>query len=191
MKHIIYRILLIIIIHFAFVGAAQAQPPNPAKGLLNQLIEIKYSAELYASRQIKNDTVLAIYNTLRWQVDGFIYQLSSEMIANNSPRKMRLLNEWCKRKNKEEIIKGKYKAIANHIVQLKTIQDYYTEHIEASMYAQNKNINLTTNIFYLIKDSYGVVKGLTDLKTEKNMALIALLDHTRMLSLGELGKGGK
>jgi hypothetical protein len=35
------------------------------------------------------------------------------------------------------------------------------------------------------------VKGLNDMKTQKTMALIELLDHTRLLSPGELVKGGK
>jgi len=192
MKHLLkISILSIIVLQFT-VGAALAQPPNPAKGLFNELIQIKYSSELYVSRQIKNDTVLAIYNILRWQVDGLVYQLSSEMITNNSPRKLRLLNAWClQNDNNDQVIKAKYRSIKNHILQMQAIEKYYAENVEAALYAQNKNINLTTNIFYLIKDSYGVVKGLTDLKTEKTMALVEQLDHVRMLSVGELGKREK
>jgi hypothetical protein len=59
------------------------------------------------------------------------------------------------------------------------------------MYARTKNINLTTNVFYLLKDSYTIIKGLSDMKTQKTMALIELLDHTRLLSPGEIGKMGK
>ena len=81
-----------------------------AQGLLTRLIEIKYTAELYLSSAIKQvgskndgkdgegsvganakDTALAIYNTLRWKVDGLVYQISGDMVAANSPRKMRLL----------------------------------------------------------------------------------------------------
>jgi hypothetical protein len=57
-------------------GAAQAQPQQ---GLMSRLIEIKYSTELYLSTQIKNETnsakkdsALALYNTMRWKMDGFI-----------------------------------------------------------------------------------------------------------------------
>jgi len=85
-----------------------------AQGLLTRLIEIKYNAELYLSSAIKQvgskndgkdgegsvganakDSALAIYNTLRWKVDGLVYQISGDMVAANSPRKMRLLNKWC------------------------------------------------------------------------------------------------
>jgi hypothetical protein len=45
-------------------------------------------------------------------------------------------------------------------------------------------------VFYLIKDSYSVVKGLSDLKTQKTMALIELLDHMRLLSAGDVVKMG-
>jgi len=46
-------------------------------------------------------------------------------------------------------------------------------------------------VFYLIKDSYSIIKGLSDLKTSKTMAIVELLDHTRLLSPGEEGKAGK
>jgi len=59
------------------------------------------------------------------------------------------------------------------------------------MYARTKTINLSTNVFYLLKDSYTIVKGLSDMKTQKTMALIELLDHTRLLSPGEVAKQGK
>ena len=99
-------LLLLMVLLVMFEAAAQAQPPQPPslpKGLLTRLIEIKYGSELYLSSKIKSenistaqkDTALATYNTLRWLVDGFVYQLSSEMIANNSPRQWRKLNEWC------------------------------------------------------------------------------------------------
>jgi len=46
-------------------------------------------------------------------------------------------------------------------------------------------------VFYLLKDSYTIVKAISDMKTEKTMALIELLDHTRLISPGELMKMGK
>lgn len=66
-------------------GAAQAQPQQ---GLMSRLIEIKYSTELYLTTQLKNETnpakkdsALALYNSMRWKVDGFVYQLSSVLIT--------------------------------------------------------------------------------------------------------------
>jgi hypothetical protein len=53
---------------------------------------------------------------------------------------------------------------------------------------QSKNINLTTNVFYLIKDSYSIIKGLSDLKTQKTMALVDILDQMRLASPQELLK---
>ena len=47
------------------------------------------------------------------------------------------------------------------------------------------------HVFYLLKDSYTIVKAISDMKTEKTMALIELLDHTRLISPGELMKMGK
>ena len=55
----------------------------------------------------------------------------------------------------------------------------------------NNTDNLSTNVFYLLKDSYTIVKAISDMKTEKTMALIELLDHTRLISPGELMKMGK
>jgi hypothetical protein len=186
-----------------------------AQGLLTRLIEIKYNAELYLSSAIKQvgskndgkdgegsvganakDTALAIYNTLRWKVDGLVYQISGDMVAANSPRKMRLLNEWCLQQPEVLMVANineskKNKSIQTYTLALKEIDDIYRTQIANPMYAQTKNINLTTNVFYLLKDSYTIIKGLSDMKTQKTMALIELLDHTRLLPLGEIAKQGK
>ena len=186
-----------------------------AQGLLTRLIEIKYTAELYLSSAIKQvgskndgkdgegsvganakDSALAIYNTLRWKVDGLVYQISGDMVAANSPRKMRLLNEWCLQQPEVLMVanineSNKNKSIQTYTLALKEIEEIYRTQISNPMYSQTKNINLTTNIFYLLKDSYTIIKGLSDMKTQKTMALIELLDHTRLLSPGEVAKQGK
>ena len=186
-----------------------------AQGLLTRLIEIKYNAELYLSSAIKQvgskndgkdgegsvganakDTALAIYNTLRWKVDGLVYQLSGDMVAANSPRKMRLLNEWCLQQPEALLVantieSNKNKSIQTYTLALKEIETIYRTQIANPMYAQTKNINLTTNVFYLLKDSYTIIKGLSDMKTQKTTALIELLDHTRLVSPGEVAKQGK
>jgi hypothetical protein len=186
-----------------------------AQGLLTRLIEIKYNAELYLSSAIKQvgskndgkdgqgsvganakDSALAIYNTLRWKVDGLVYQISGDMVAANSPRKMRLLNEWCLQQPEALMVanineSNKNKSIQTYTLALKEIETIYRTQIANPMYAQTKNINLTTNVFYLLKDSYTIIKGLSDMKTQKTMALIELLDHTRLLSTGEVAKQGK
>jgi len=182
------------------VASAQAQPPTPSnllppQGLLSRLIEIKYSSELYVETKLKSetltaaqkDTALATYNTLRWNVDGFVYQLSSEMIANNSPRAWRKLNEWC--------LQGKddaqqFKKLQN-LKDFNEIENFYAAKIKPFVIPVTKTLNLTTNVFYLLKDSYTIIKGMSDLKTQKTMALIELLDHTRLMSVGELRKGVK
>ena len=186
-----------------------------AQGLLTRLIEIKYTAELYLSSAIKQvgnkndgkdgegsvganakDTALAIYNTLRWKVDGLVYQLSGDMVAANSPRKMRLLNEWCLQQPEVLMVanineSNKNKSIQTYTRALREIDAIYHTQIVNPMYAQTKNINLTTNVFYLLKDSYTIIKGLSDMKTQKTTALIELLDHTRLVSPGEVAKQGK
>ena len=187
----------------------------PAQGLLTRLIEIKYTAELYLSSAIKQvgskndgkdgegsvganakDSALAIYNTLRWKVDGLVYQISGDMVAANSPRKMRLLNAWCLQQPEALMVanineSNKNKSIQTYTLALKEIDEIYRTQIANPMYAQTKNINLTTNVFYLLKDSYTIIKGLSDMKTQKTMALIELLDHTRLLPPGEVAKQGK
>jgi hypothetical protein len=71
---------------------------------------------------------------------------------------------------------------------LNEIENIYQNQILPSIYRNDKTINLTTNVFYLLKDSYTIVNAISDMKTEKTMALIELLDHTRLLSPGELAK---
>ncbi len=162
---------------FLICGSAQA---HPHQGLMNRLIEIKYSSELYLSTTLKNekldqsnkDSALAIYNTMRWMVDGWVYQLSSDLITANSTRQFKRIN-------------------TNYGEDLKDINAFYEKHIQTKIYNQPRTLNLTTNVFYLLKDSYSIIKGLSDLKTRKTMAIVELLDHTRLLSPGEVMKGVK
>jgi hypothetical protein len=206
-KTTILVILVLILGNFNNKAAAQ--------GLLTRLIEIKYTAELYLSSAIKQvgskndgkdgegiaganakDSAIAIYNTLRWKVDGLVYQLSGDMVAANSPRKMRLLNEWCLQQPEVLMVanineSNKNKSIQTYTLALNEIEAIYQTKIANTIYAQTKTLNLTTNVFYLLKDSYSIVKGLSDMKTQKTMALIELLDHTRLLSPGEVGKMGR
>jgi hypothetical protein len=199
----IYIGLFIFMLGGFAVGAARAQPQQPSynRGLLSKLIEIKYTSELYLSSALKQgsnkDTALSNYNTLRWKLDGFVYQLSADMIAANSPRKMILLNAWCLEERNNEInkdnktSKSSKKKIKVYINALNDIENFYQNQILPSLYKNNKTINLSTNVFYLLKDSYTIVNGISNMKTEKTMALIELLDHTRLLSPGELVKQGK
>ena len=217
----IYRGLLLFLLGVFAVGAARAQPQQPSirQGLLSKLIEIKYSSELYLSSAIKQgsnkDSALANYNTLRWKLDGLVYQLSADMIATNSPRKLILLNAWCLEESKNESYennesdelkknnqsykinegnkksKSPKKKIQVYVNALNEIENIYQNQILPSLYKNDKTINLTTNVFYLIKDSYTIVNAISDMKTEKTMALIELLDHIRLLSPGELAKQGK
>jgi len=215
----IYTGIVILLLGVFAVGAALAQPQQPSiqQGLLSKLIEIKYTSELYLSSALKQglskDSTLANYNTLRWKLDGFVFQLSADMIAANSPRKMKLLNAWCleehandvndidnfkKRNNYSDEVKNSNKTnkLAKKKIQVYTealteIENFYQNQILPSLYKNDKTINLTTNVFYLLKDSYTIVNAISDIKTQKTMALIELLDHTRLLSPGELMKMGK
>lgn len=182
-----------------FVSAAFGQleqTPNTHNGLLNRLIEIKYSSELFLSNALQKgnskDSALAIYNTIRWRVDAFVYALSADMIAGNSPRKMRLLNDWCLTQDPllNQATKS-HQAIRTHALALQEIVQLYQEQIWKPHYQQSKTLNLTTNVFYLLKDSYTIIQGLSNMKTQKTMALIEILDHTRLLSPSEVGKGVK
>ena len=176
-------------------GAAHAQPQQ---GLMNRLIEIKYSTELYLTTQIKNETnpakrdsALALYNTLRWKVDGFVYQLSSTLITKNSPKIFKQLDAWCYKQKESTIKLSSHQNIAAHVASFAEIDALYQTQIVPTLYNKPKSLNLTTNVFYLLKDSYSIIKGLSDLKTRKTMAIVELLDHVRLLSPGEVGKGVK
>ena len=210
-KHImrtkqIYIGLIVLILGVFAVGAARAQPQQPSynQGLLSKLIEIKYTSELYLSSALKQgsnkDSALSNYNTLRWKLDGFVYQLSADMIAANSPRKMILLNSWFleERVNESNDINkvnktsmSSKKKILVYVNTLNEIENFYQTQILPPLYKNSKTINLSTNVFYLLKDSYTIVNGISNMKTEKTMALIELLDHTRLLSPGELAKQSK
>ncbi len=170
-------------------GAAQAQPQQ---GLMSRLIEIKYGTELYLTTELKSDkkdSALALYNTLRWKLDGFVYQLSSVLITKNSPCVFKQIDTWCYAQNNSRLNLESSKLIAQHIASFAEIDALYQTQIAPKLYKQPKSLNLTTNVFYLLKDSYTIIKGLSDLKTRKTMAIVEMLDHARLLSPVEVGKG--
>ena len=194
MRNIInYKMNCLYLIITLNIGSAQAQPQQ---GLMSRLIEIKYSSELYLTTQIKNETnpakkdsALALYNTMRWKLDGFVYQLSSVLITKNSPSVFKQIDTWCYAQNNSRLNLESSKLIAQHITSFAEIDALYQTQIAPKLYKQPKSLNLTTNVFYLLKDSYTIIKGLSDLKTRKTMAIVEMLDHARLLSPVEVGKG--
>ena len=172
-------------------GTAHAQPQQ---GLMSRLIEIKYGTELYLTTELKSDrkdSTLALYNTMRWKLDGFVYQLSSVIIMKNSPKTFKQLDAWCYDQNSPNLNLSCNKLIAQHVASFAEIDALYQTQIAPKLYYQPKTLNLTTNVFYLLKDSYTIIKGLNDLKTRKTMAIVELLDHSRLLGPGEVGKSVK
>ena len=174
-------------------GAALAQPQQ---GLMSKLIEIKYGTELYLTTQLKlesksdrKDSALALYNTMRWKLDGFVYQLSSKLITQNSPKTFKQIDTWCYDQKNSGLNLFGNKLIAQHIASFAELDALYQSQIAPKLYNQPKSINLTTNVFYLLKDSYTIIKGLSDLKTRKTMAIVEMLDHARLLGPVEVGKG--
>jgi hypothetical protein len=190
-----YKIKCLYLIMTLNIGSVQAQPQQ---GLMSRLIEIKYSTELYLTTQIKNETnlakkdsALALYNTMRWKVDGFVYQLSSKLITKNSPNAFKQLDVWCYAQKGPILNMASNQTIAAHVASFADIDALYQNQIAPTLYKQPKSLNLTTNVFYLLKDSYSIIKGLSDLKTRKTMAIVELLDHARLLAPGDVAKGGK
>ena len=203
------------------VTASSAASATPAQGLFQRLIKIKYSSELYLIMKAKEaaklnkpenvDSALAIYNTIRWNLDGLVYQLSGDLVAANSPKKYKQINQWCLN-NKAAVTSAAAAQTLESIESLCTLylpafslisetsennsQNLDNNLSESSpqnnpdqnINEQSKNINLTTNVFYLIKDSYSLIKGLSDLKTQKTMALVDILDQMRLASPQELLK---
>jgi hypothetical protein len=192
LKKIMIGLVIMLVLN---CGAAHAQPHQ---GLMSRLIEIKYSTELYLSTQLKNETnpakrdsALALYNTMRWKVDGFVYQLSSVLITKNSPKVFKQLDAWCYAQKEPALNVASYPLIEVHVESFAAIDALYQTQIAPTLYNKSKTLNLTTNVFYLLKDSYTIIKGLSDLKTRKTMAIVELLDHARLLRPGEVMKGGK
>jgi hypothetical protein len=190
-KKIITGLVMILVLVLNY-GAAQTQPKQ---GLVSRLIEIKYSTELYLTTQMKNETspakrdsALALYNTMRWKVDGFVYQLSSTLITKNSPKVFKQIDAWCYAQKEPTLNVENNQNIAAHVASFAEIDALYQNQIAPTLYNKPKSLNLTTNVFYLLKDSYSIIKGLSDLKTRKTIAIVELLDHARLLSPSEVAK---
>ena len=209
LKRNLLVILFLMVIFLSEGRAAQARPlAIPTQGVFQRLIKIKYSSELYLIIKAKEanklnkpelvDSALAIYNSIRWNLDGLVYQLSGDLVAANSPKKLRQLNIWCLN-NEKRLDKTKITTEAQAIQQIEAfcflyIPAFSSNHIEVENQQIDthmravKNINLTTNVFYVLKDSYSFIKGLNDLKTQKTQALIEILDQIRLASPQELLK---
>ena len=181
--------------------ASSAASVSPDQGLFQRLIKIKYSSELYLIIKAKEaaklnkpemvDSALAVYNTIRWNLDGLVYQLSSDLVAANSPKKYKQINQWYLN-NKAAVTSA---AAAQTLESIESLCALYlpafsliNEMPSEESQQGTRNINLTTNVFYLIKDSYSLIKGLSDLKTQKTMALVDILDQMRLTSPQELLK---
>ena len=192
------KTLLIVAIVFMISSSSEAAV---APGLFQRLIKIKYGSELYLITKAKEsnrlnrpetlDSALAVYNTIRWNLDGLVYQLSGDLVAANSPKKYKQINQWCL--NSKAAVTSA--AAAQSLESIETFCKLYlpsfsliNEMLEKESQQGTRNINLTTNVFYLIKDSYSIIKGLSDLKTQKNMAIVDILDQMRLASPQELLK---
>jgi hypothetical protein len=128
---------------------------------------------------------------MRWKVDGFVYQLSSTLITKNSPKVFKQIDAWCYAQKESALNLASNKLIAAHVESFTEIDALFQTQIAPSIYNKPKSLNLTTNVFYLLKDSYTIIKGLSDLKTRKTMAIVELLDHARLLSPVDVSKGVK
>jgi hypothetical protein len=162
---------------------------------MGRLIEIKYGTELYLTMELKResktdrkDSAFALYNTMRWKLYGFIYQLGSALIIQNSPKPFKQLDAWCYVQKNANLNLTSKTLIAEHVASFAEIDVLYQTQIAPKLYNQPKTLNLTTNVFYLLKDSYTIIKGLSDLKTRKTIAIVEMLDHARLLSPVDIGK---
>ena len=201
-KEVIARSTALVALDISKTCSLAALPQHtPAPGLFQRLIKIKYSSELYLIIKAKEaaklnkpeivDSALALYNTIRWNLDGLVYQLSGDLVAANSPKKYKQINQWCLN-NKAAVTSA---AAAQSLESIETLCKLYlpsfsliNEMPEEESQQGTRNINLTTNVFYLIKDSYSIIKGLSDLKTQKTMAIVDILDQMRLASPQELLK---
>jgi hypothetical protein len=195
-----YKLKTLLIVAIVFmISSSSVAAVTP--GLFQRLIKIKYSSELYLITKAKEsnrlnrpetlDSALAVYNTIRWNLDGLVYQLSGDLVAANSPKKYKQINQWCL--NSKAAVTSA--AAAQSLESIEALCKLYlpsfsliNEMLEEESQQGTRNINLTTNVFYLIKDSYSIIKGLSDLKTQKTMALVDILDQMRLASPQELLK---
>jgi hypothetical protein len=185
LRGVLILVIILMIASYSDVKAASAMSATQAQGLFQRLIKIKYSSELYLIIKSKEaaklnkpemvDSALAVYNTIRWKLDGWVYQLSGDLVAANNPKKLRRLNYQT-----IESIEALCSVYLPAFSLISEMPGNENPKLDNNINPQAKNINLTTNVFYLIKDSYSLLKGLSDLKTQKTMAIVELLDQMRL-----------
>ena len=93
--------------------------------VMEQLIQIKYNTELLlikANTPYEKDSALVKYNTIRWQLDGLVYSIATDMVANNNTRAYHIIQSLCLNK-KELRTHHPYKWLEIQWLQLS--KDYY------------------------------------------------------------------
>lgn len=144
--------------------------------VMDRLIQIKYQTELMlmTATPTQKDSALVVYNTIRWHLDGLVYAVATDMIAKNNTKAYRILQDLSlyditlKEKHPYQWLEKQWQVL-NTVFDEKVLQ-----------VSNQKNINLTTNVFYIIKDSWSFLEGIQKIKSDRIKTIMDLLDQTRL-----------
>lgn len=180
------KLLLVLLLTFSFFNVAQAQK----LGLVSQLLEIKYSSDIYLKSVLMEDPVnptkknqaVEEYYKIREIMNSTLYQLMADMRSKNSAKRFRRLNKYYRTHSLNSNVEGGLEIYKNEFKKLN------------SHYERLKNIALTGNpdtpaanplaIMGLIDDlgtdiitvPWSIIKESSELREKKVTNLISILE---------------
>ncbi len=156
-------------------------------GLISQLVEIKYGCEAYLSKALTNEQISAVeketaiknYNAVRIQVDRIVYQLSADMLSNNSIRKYRRLEKYYKNQKLSESESAK-KCINSYTQAIEKIYQTYKDRIQTGVGESTKSIFDLGSVADVADVGWEVIADIHQMKGQKVDGVIEILNNLRL-----------
>ena len=175
---------------------AGSEPVN--LGLVSQLVELKYFTEAYMSKivtdttktRLQKDSALINYNDVRIQADRIIYQLTADMIENNSVKIYTGLNKYYTKHPFSENV-DVHENILRYVLAFKDLDDCFKKNINPDIQRLRADLISAATILSVVNTSWTILKGVREQRGKKVDGLIELLNNLRLNSPAELLKGKK
>ena len=199
-NHLIMKKFLFI---FILIGGSafkcHATDKDPVNlGLVSQLVEIKYITEAYLSKIVadsdkssaQKDSALIRYNDVRIQVDRIIFQLTADMVANNSVKIYRRLNGYYAKHRLSET-EGAGGAVLMYAMAFRDLHGSYQTNIFPGKPGLRAELISASTILSVASTGWTILKGIREQRGKKVDGIVELLNNLRLNPPAELLKGKK
>ena len=195
MKKSLFFLCLLGTLTYRSFGAG-SEPVN--LGLVSQLVELKYVTEGYlfiisgdtAKTRMQKDSALINYNDVRIQADRIIYQLTAEMLENNSVKIYARLNKYYAKHRFSET-GGADGTIMPYVLAFKDLCNSYKTNILPGKERIKADLISAATMLSVVNTSWTILKGVREQHGKKVDGIIEILNNLRLNAPTELSKGKK